>query len=292
MIDKPEHLPERLALLSDINAAKYLSTGLLTGQEAPPYITLNKATEALTEADARHETVQVRDLVDDAMYLCRDDSRTRADAWLAPRLHAALRLSRREAADSRLWNFLALAVAPDYVLWRHLPERGKDGELPKVAASRFQGLHYTQAFARLWWAAELFRNGPDYAPVQVACGNQDILNTVLRLDIIDHRPTAQAVIRLVERGLVRTGREVNALAVVANTAASTLAYDVLAEDVPWDGSALLEWIGQADSAIRVPARRLPEGPLEEKVPEQSVNALVSHFADLFEDARVRGRIHD
>lgn len=40
-----------------------------------------------------------------------DEERTRADAWLAPRLHATLRLTRQEAADRRLWNHLALAVA-------------------------------------------------------------------------------------------------------------------------------------------------------------------------------------
>ncbi|WP_411086850.1 DUF6339 family protein [Streptomyces sp. 061-3] len=295
MTDKPEHLPERLALLSDINAAKYLSMGVLSGQENPPHIALNKTTEPLPllpGAEARLDVAAVRDLIDDVMHLYRDDARTKADAWLAPRLHAALRLTRREAADGRLWNFLALAVAPDYVVWRHRPAKGKDDAPPRVAASRFHGLHYTQAFARLWWAAELFRDGSDYRPVEVACGNQDVLNTVMRLDIIDHRPTAQALIRLVGRGVVRTGRAVNGLAVVANTAASTLIYDVIAEDEQWDGSALDAWIREADSAPPVPRRSLPEGPPDSSVPEKSVDALAEHFEELFADARVRGRLVD
>lgn len=33
MTDKPSHLPERLALLADLNAAQYLTEGLLSGKE-------------------------------------------------------------------------------------------------------------------------------------------------------------------------------------------------------------------------------------------------------------------
>ncbi|MFG2134166.1 DUF6339 family protein [Streptomyces sp. NPDC048751] len=289
MTEKPEHLPERLALLSDINAAKYLSTGVLSGHESPPYIALNKVTESLFDLQVRSEVVPVRDLIDDVMHLYRHDSPTKADAWLAPRLHAALRLTRREAADSRLWNFLALAVAPDYVVWRHLPAKGKDGLPPMVAASRFRGAHYTQAFSRLWWAAELFRDGSDYEPVQVACGNQDVLNTVLRLDVIDHRPTAQALIRMVARKKVQTGREVNALARAVNASASTLMYDVLAEDDGVDGSLLEEWIRDAESAPPVPRKFLPKGPEDGPVPSDAIDTLVVRFEELFDEyAAVRG----
>ncbi|MFF8031121.1 DUF6339 family protein [Streptomyces sp. NPDC016626] len=283
MTDKPEHLPERLAWLSDINAAKYLSMGVLSGQEAPPYIALNKLTEPLGDMGVRSEVAPVRDLIDDVMHLFRNDTPTKADAWLAPRLHSVLRLRRSEAADSRLWNFLALAVAPDYVVWRHLPAKRR-GDLPSmIAASRFRGPHYTQAFSRLWWAAELFRNGNDYGPVQVACGNQDVLNTVLRLDVIDHRPAAQALIRLVKQGKARTGREVNALARAVNTSASTLLYDVLAEDETWDGSFLEEWIEEAESAPPVPRKVLPEGPDDGPVPLEAVDGLVRHFEELFDE---------
>lgn len=292
MTDKPEHMPDRLALLSDVNAAKSLSMGVLAGRENPPYIALNKTTERLRGEGSRLNIEPLRDLIDDVMHLYRDDVRTKADAWLAPRLHAALRLTRREAADARLWNFIALSVAPDYVVWRHLPAKGKDGVPPMVAADRFRGAHYTQAFSRLWWAAELFRDGSDYRPVQVACGNQDVLNTVLRLDIIDHRPTAQALIRLVEKGTASKGREVNALAAVANTAASTLMYDVLATDDEWDGSILEEWIHEGESAPPVSRRSLPDGPADGPVPEKAVDTLVGYFEELFVDAKVRGKITD
>ncbi|WP_020138939.1 DUF6339 family protein [Streptomyces sp. 351MFTsu5.1] len=292
MTSRPEHLPERLALISDVQAAEYISTGLLEGREDVPSIALNKVAEALPGDEARLQLRRIRDLVDDAMIRFRDERPTTADAWLAPRLHETLRLTRREAADKRFWTYLALGVAPDYVVWRHLPEPKADGSRARVARDKFVGAHHKQTFARLWWAAELFRNGSDYQPVVVACGNQDMLNSALRLDIVDHRPTALALVRLLERGVVRTGREVNALTPAVNAAAATLMYDVIAPDVERDGESLRDWIAAAESALPSPRNDLPEGPDEERAPEEVVQKLFAHFEELFSDARVRGRISD
>ncbi|MFI6474063.1 DUF6339 family protein [Streptomyces sp. NPDC050516] len=289
MTSRPEHLPERLALMSDVQAAEYISTGLLEGREDIPSIALNKVSEPLTGDDARLRLHRVRDLIDDALSKFRDERPTAADAWLAPRLHETLRLTRREAAEKGFWTYMALGVAPDYVVWRHLPEPRADGSPGRVARDKFVGAHYKQAFARLWWAAELFRDGSDYRPVVVACGNQDMLNSALRLDIIDHRPTALALVGLLERKTVRTGREVNALTPAVNAAAATLMYDVIAPDVESDGEPLREWIVGAASALPSPRNSLPEGPEEERVPQTAVQSLIAHFEELFADAPVRGR---
>ncbi|MFF2074499.1 DUF6339 family protein [Kitasatospora sp. NPDC058162] len=289
MTSRPEHLPERLALITDAQAAEFLSAGLLEGREDVPSIALNKVSEPLAVDDARFRLHRVRDLIDDAMDRFRDERPTAADAWLAPRLHETLRLTRREAAEKGLWTFLALGVAPDYVVWRHLPEPKADGARRSVARDKFVGAHYKQSFARLWWAAELFRDGPDYRPVTVACGNQDMLNSALRLDVIDHRPTALALVRLMESGAVRTGREVNALTPAVNAAAATLMYDVIAPDAERDGESLRDWIEEAGSALPSPRTGLPEGPEEERAPEDSVRRLVVHFEELFADASVRGK---
>ncbi|MGW5000015.1 DUF6339 family protein [Streptomyces hydrogenans] len=283
MTEKPEHLPEYLARLADEEAARFITDGLLSGKENVPSIALNQAAETLPES-TRRRLRAIRDLIDDAMYIHRDERPTQADAWLAPRLHAILRLTRAEAADSALWNYLALGVAPDFVVWRHLSETTK-----AVNAQYFKGPHYKQAFARLWWSAELFRNGPDYEPVVVACGNQDMLNTALRLDVIDHRPTAQAMVRLLQRGVIRTGRDANALSKVVNTAAATLMYDVIAQDVPRDADAVRMWIEEGEEGLTVHHRPLPDGPAEEPAPESAVELLANDFAELFADAQVRGR---
>lgn len=288
MITQPNHVPERLGLLATSAVDPFLTEELLKGEQVHGGIDLAKVVEPLPEDDARWWVEPIRSLVEDAMFEFRDD-RTRADAWLAPRLHATLRLTRREAADKRLWNHLALAVAPDYVAWRHLSEPTANRPERRIAAERFRGPADRQCFSRLWWAAELFRNGSDYEPVQVACGNQDLVHTVLRMDVIDHRPTAQALVRLLQSGLVTTGREINGLCVAISTAGATLTYDVLAPDEPRDPARLRDWIAEAESAPPVERYELPKGPDEDLVREESVAALTSYFAELFETAPVRGR---
>ncbi|MEU9877146.1 DUF6339 family protein [Streptomyces phaeochromogenes] len=283
MTESPEHLPEYLARLADEEAARFITDGLLSGKDNVPAISLNQAAEALPESPRRRLRA-IRDLIDDAMYTYRDDKPTKVDAWLAPRLHAVLRLTRAEAADPALWNYLTLGVAPDFVVWRHLSESKKT-----LNARYFKGPYHKQAFARLWWSAELFRNGPDYEPAAVACGNQDMLNTLLRMDVIDHRPTAQALVRLLQRDVVRTTREVVALSKVVNTAAATLMYDVIAPDVERDAGAVQRWIAEGEEDLAVHHRPLPVGPAEEHAPEDSVERLTDHFEELFADAPVRGK---
>ncbi|MFF4019263.1 DUF6339 family protein [Streptomyces sp. NPDC001843] len=283
MTESPDHLPEYLARLADEEAARFITDGLLSGKDNVPAIALNQVAETLPESP-RWRLRAVRDLIEDAMYMFRDERPTQADAWLAPRLHAILRLTRTEAADPGLWNYLALGVAPDFVVWRHFSETRKS-----VNARYFKGPHYKQAFARLWWSAELFRNGSDYEPVVAACGNQDMLNTVLRLDVVDHRPTAQALVRLLRREVVRTGRDANALGKAVNAAAATLMYDVIAPDTQRDPGAVRRWIDEAEEGGSVHHRALPEGPTDGPAPEDSIQRLTDHFAELFADVPVRGR---
>lgn len=54
----------------------------------------------------------------------------KSDPWLAPRVHATLRLTRREAANQRIWAYLALVEFPHYVRWRW------EGELPEGAEEK------------------------------------------------------------------------------------------------------------------------------------------------------------
>ncbi|CAM5437731.1 DUF6339 family protein [Streptomyces aurantiogriseus] len=289
MIEKPHHVPERLGLLSATAADPYLTEDLLKGVQGHGGVDLAKVVEPLPEDDARWSVEPLRDLVDDAKYQFKDN-RTDADSWLAPRLHATLRLTRREAADKRIWNHLALAVAPDYVAWRHAPAPTQGGSEPRINPARFKGAPDRQCFSRLWWAAEMFRNGQDYAPVVAACANQDLIHNALRMDLVDHRPTAQALVRVLERGIAGTGREINGLMTAINIAGATLVYDALAPDEPRDPEALRQWIAEAESAPPVPRHDLPTGPDEEPVPEKSVATLTEYFAELFETAPVRGRV--
>jgi hypothetical protein len=282
----PSKPPQRLALLPDREAVRHLTTAVLQEGEDLPQAALSKVCVPFAD-DARWDADPIRDLVDEAMERFAD-SPTGADAWLAPRLHATLRITRREAADASLWNFLAMRLAPDYVFWRHPPRASKKHPVPQVNPARFIGAYHSQTFARLWWAAELFRNGADYRPVEIACGNQDVLNTVLRLEIIYHRATAQALVRLLERGTVRTGRHVNALAQAVNAAGSTLFFEVLAPDGMQDADAYRGWIEAGGTAF-VQFDSLPDGPADGAAPNTAVDALLPLFEKLFAEAPGRAQ---
>lgn len=286
MSTTPPPPPERLALLPEREADKHLTSAVLQGLEDFPRTALEKACVPLGD-DPRWEAGPIRELLDEAMDRFVDEP-TRADAWLAPRLHATLRLSRREAADARLWSFLAMRLAPDYVLWRNPPRSSKNSPVPQVNPGHFNGQFHKQTFARLWWAAELFRNGIDYRPVEIACRNQEMFNSVLRLEVIYHRATAQAIIALLERGTVETTREANALAKAVNTAGSTLFFDVLAADDTWDADAHRAWVGDV-AAAHVPYDSLPYGPDDGRVPQSAIDALVPLFEKLYAEAPVRGK---
>ncbi|MFJ4837694.1 DUF6339 family protein [Streptomyces sp. NPDC088746] len=286
-------MPARLARLSGDRATGFLTHGVRAGQEVLPQVAVLRASTPIQDDAARWTVDPVRELMEEAMHRF-DPVRTEADAWLAPRLHATLRLTRAEAADAGLWNFLALAVAPDFVLWRHLPRGAADDDAPRrINSARFVGPHYSQAFARLWWSAEMFRDGPDYTPAVIACANQDMINTALRLAAIDHKPTALALVSVLEGltddGATRLGDRVNALCTAVNVAGSTLMYEVIAPDDPPRHDARTEWIADAESAPAVPWERLPEGPDDGTARRSSCEVLTRMFERFAAEAPLRDR---
>ncbi|WLQ48517.1 DUF6339 family protein [Streptomyces poriferorum] len=278
--------PERIGRLSDAVSARAITPRVLQGYESLSFALLKEHVEDSADPGARWEAGPVRELLNEAMRRFSGEAPTRSDAWLAPRLHYTLRLTRSEASETSLWNFLGLCLAPDFVQWRW--GRG-DGRRQVGQAARFTGRWDLQCFSRLWWAAELFRDGKNYGPVELACGNQDVLNTVLRQEMIQHRPAAQAFLRLQFRDVIRTGRDVNAAAAIANAAAATLVYEVLAPDELQDADVLHDWVQAAADGPAVQYDTLPQGPNDGCVPHGSSEILMAWFEKLFADAPVRGR---
>lgn len=136
-----------------------------------------------------------------------------SDRWLAPRLHWALRLTRAEAADRSMWEWVATRFER-YVTWRW-------GGKADVAEDRRRGPVHKQAFARLWWGGELFRRGDDYSPVERAFRLQDLPNSYLHRPVVRCRPLALALVdELVPRdgGEAPTADRINDVARAANIA--------------------------------------------------------------------------
>lgn len=116
----------------------------------------------------------------------------------------------------------------------------------------FVGRRDQHAFARLSWAAELFRNGDDYGPVEMVGAVPDALNGMTRLVVIAHRPTALALAHVVGEltrvGHARLAEQVDALCTAVNVAGSTLLYDVIAPDELPGQQVLRGWIDEAETA--------------------------------------------
>jgi hypothetical protein len=191
----------------------------------------------------------------------------KADAWLAPRLHYALRLSRREAARRGIWIWLGVVLLPEFVRWR-FPSA-------PTPMDRFLGREDKHAIGRLWWGAELMRNGEDYKPVEVGFQMQDIPNTWMRLDAFHHRGLVQASLRVLgtfNDGGNATSDQVNALAKAVNAAARTTLLDGLAPDWGPDAAALEAWLaGDVDETTIL--KDLPTGPMEEGAGETAISAI-------------------
>ena len=164
-----------------------------------------------------------------------------SDRWLAPRVHTSLRLTRSDASDQDLWAWLATRFS-GYVEWRW----GSKGE---VAQNRWRGPIHKQAFARLWWGAELFRDGSDYSPVERAFVFQDLPNSYLHRPLIRCRSLALGVVELItpndhpdETAKPTTADDINDLARVLNLATAGSPPEAETSFQRDDSMNYLQWI--------------------------------------------------
>lgn len=187
-----------------------------------------------------------------------------SDAWLAPRLHAALRLRRSEAADRRLWTWLAIVRYPHYVRWRF---PGRDGV---TASKRFLGGDRDNALSRLWWGAEMTRNGADYRATEKAFERQDIPNTWFSLDAFHNKAAALAAMRMLP---TLGARPINRLSTALNHYLTTIMLDTVAPVLGPDRAAIEEWVMDSANPSDLLEGTLPVGPDEDPVDDEHVTAV-------------------
>lgn len=100
---------------------------------------------------------------------------TEMDRALAPTIRRKLDVSRRVAAEPRLWHWLAVVRFPEFV--RHRWQYRTEAAMREKFLGAGSDL-YSNALHRLWWIAELTRDGDDYSVTDRAFSNQTIVNKV------------------------------------------------------------------------------------------------------------------
>jgi hypothetical protein len=201
------------------------------------------------------------------------------DGWLAPRVHATLRLTRREAADRRLWAYLNVAAFPDHVRWRWLDDQ--DEPSTAVPIDRFLGEDSKNHLGRLWWGAELTRNGDDYTRTEKAFRNSRFSVSWQVLDMMHHRPAALAIVDFLEQfndGKGATDSQGTRMARALNAALRTLALDAVAANPAPDVEAFREWINERIDPTKM-MDELPRGPEEKDTISEEAIAEVRKYLD-------------
>lgn len=112
--------------------------------------------------------------------------RSKSDGWLAPRLHNALRLTRKEAARKEFWIGLVFQNL-DYLWWRFEVSRTNP-----VGLDRVLGSDSRMAFAQIWWAAELLADA-DYNLSSTSARSSNLGIYFQTLDLFHSKPLAVAL---------------------------------------------------------------------------------------------------
>ncbi|MCI0700250.1 MAG: DUF6339 family protein [Planctomycetia bacterium] len=225
----------------------------------------------------------LRAVIEEAMRRCKSQD---SDAWLGPRVHATLRLTRREASDKRVWEYLNVVEFPEYVRWRWFQE-AKETPVP---LDRFLGPDNKNSLGRLWWTAELTRNGSDYTPAVAALKFSQFF-LWQGLNFSHHRAAALAAVAFLtafgKDGA--TNPQTQAMAKAVNVALRTICLDALAPNSPTDAEVVGEWIAEKIDATLM-MEELPKGPDEDPVDEADITAVrkfLNELADRIHLAEVK-----
>jgi hypothetical protein len=143
------------------------------------------------------------------------------DAALAPALHRALPLSRRQAADPAVWRYLTVIHRPDFV--RHRWENKSWASM----RSRFWSLGTrpdSNVFARLFWIAELTCERQDYSLTEAVLARQQLATAVFVRNLGSYRPAVQACVQELDAS---SGQQVEATIKLLNKALGTLVLESL-----------------------------------------------------------------
>lgn len=111
------------------------------------------------------------------------------DAVAAPNIREYIDVSRRIAANEGLWHWLCVSEFPEFVYYRW--ERYSDIEGKFLEGGKNI---YSNALHRLWWGAELTREGEDYGRTKRLFSQGELANDVLDRWFARYQPAAKEVV--------------------------------------------------------------------------------------------------
>jgi hypothetical protein len=197
------------------------------------------------------------------------------DQWLAPRIHSVVRVPRRIASDRRFWAWVAIEFGRDYT--KH---RFSDGGA--IKEFRFTGTHLRNGIARLWWAAELARNGRDYGPVAQVLKAVRIAQFALELKYSWYRPAVIAFATVsADRKL--TDQKMQALSVRVNAYLGTRPVELVGLDETGSVAYDAEWWASAPPSKKELFDGKLEGPDDGTASPDAIERLVKWFGVIIDE---------
>ena len=262
-------------LIFPARAVSSLNSEFLSGHG--PVLDLQTLLEPITEVAALKEydglfidIELLQELADETLRRDFEDN-NKLDAWLSPRIHFALRFPPRLASDPRVWTWLAVSVFHRYIQ-RRWAQQGV------VNLSRYvdnKGLNLTNGLSRLWWAAEMTRNGPDYSPTGHVLARVRTAQFALELAYSSFRPAAIAFSRVCEESNPPlTDIEMRQLSTRMRAYLSTTSLEALGVSHDESGATDPAWLQHRPSlgdVLRETA--LLEGPQHGRVSKESIDSV-------------------
>jgi hypothetical protein len=209
------------------------------------------------------------------------------DGWLAPRLHYFMRISRRAASNLGFWRHLTVMKGLEYVEYRWGTDEKPlpfDRVMGGTGASSFALRR--NALARLWWAAEMARNGSDYSPVLLALKNSGADQYGLDLRYGYLRPGVIAFERVL-LGLAGGGEELSfeeakEFSKRVNLYLSATSLEGLGDAVGGGDELDREWYGaeaSAEDVVAADLKKLP-GPADGAVTEAQIKPYEEWYGQI------------
>jgi hypothetical protein len=203
------------------------------------------------ETGEQFDTAVLSDLQARAIREFEDGDVSRVDAWLAPRLHYCLRLSKQSASQSGIWSWLAAEPMRKFMDVRWSRDTHDNWKWRYTARDLLRN-----GIARLWWGAELTRSGADYTLVCDAFRTVRTFMFISELRYSWHREAARAF-TMVARDENLNDNAIKDLSKTFNVYLKTRALEI------WDASESVGDAEQIDKAwlSKSPSFAVAAGPL-------------------------------